>query len=156
MQVERTHSEALVVNSLPDGSRVILDSGNERVFALNATAAAAWDACNVPTTLSDVTESMQRSFDPATTGELAEEALLELQKQNLVKTSGPSSQGTRREFLATLGAIAIPLVVSLSVTEQRAYAKKARSGNNNNNENNDNNNQNNDNGNQNNDNGNKK
>jgi hypothetical protein len=130
MLVERTHSDALVVNALPDGSRVILDPGNERVFALNATAAAAWDACSVPTTSSSVTESMQRSFDPATTGELAEEALLELQKQNLVKTSGPSSQGTRREFITTLGAIALPLVVSLSVTEQRAYASQARSGNN--------------------------
>jgi predicted NAD/FAD-dependent oxidoreductase len=127
MLVERIHSDDLVVSSLPDGSRVILDSENERVFALNATAAAAWDACNVPTTLSNVTESMQRSFDPATTSELAEEALLQLQRQNLVKTSGPSSQGTRREFIATLGAIALPLVVSLSVTEQRAYATQARS-----------------------------
>jgi hypothetical protein len=135
MLVERTHSDALVVTSLPDGSRVILDSGNERVFALNATAAAAWDACSVPTTSSNVTESMQRSFDPATTGELAEEALLQLEKQNLVKISGPSSQGTRRAFIATLGAIALPLVVSLSVTEQRAYAFQARSGNNNDNDN---------------------
>ncbi len=127
MLVQRTSSETLVVNSLPDGSKVLFDSENERVFALNATAAAAWDACDTPTTLSNVTESMQRSFDPATSSELAEEALLRLHEQNLVKTSGPSSPGTRREFIATLGAIALPLVVSMSVTEQRAHAQTARS-----------------------------
>ena len=128
MLVQRTPSDDLVVNSLPDGSKIILDSANEQVFALNATAAAAWDACNAPTTLSNVTESMQRSFDPATTSELAEDAILQLHEQNLVQTSGASLPGTRREFIATLGAIALPLVVSLSVTEQRAYAQTARSG----------------------------
>jgi hypothetical protein len=127
MLIQRTPSDALVVNSLPDGSKVIFDSENERVFALNATAAAAWDACDAPTTLSNVTESMQRSFDPATTSELAEEALLQLHEHNLVKTSGLSSPGNRREFIATLGAIALPLVASLSITEQRAHAQTARS-----------------------------
>jgi hypothetical protein len=127
MLVERTNSNALVVNPLPDGSKVIVDSENQRVFALNTTAGAAWDACITPATLSSVAENMRRSFDPAITEELAEEAILQLRKQNLVQTSGSSSQGTRRQFIATLGAIAVPLVVSLSVAEQRAYADDAGS-----------------------------
>lgn len=126
MLVERTNSN-LVVNPLPDGSKVIVDSENQRVFALNTTAGAAWDACVTPATLSSVAENMRRSFDPGITEELAEEAILQLRKQKLVQTSGSSSQGTRRQFVATLGAIALPLVVSLSVAEQRAYAKDARS-----------------------------
>jgi len=128
MQIERTNSDALVIDKLPDGSRVIIDTGNETVFALNATAGAAWDACSSPTTLSGVAEKMLNSFDPGTTEELAQEAILQLEDHNLVKTSGPSSQANRRQFIASLSAIALPLVVSLTMTDQRAYARSARSG----------------------------
>jgi Coenzyme PQQ synthesis protein D (PqqD) len=127
MQVERTNLDTLVVNKLPDGSTVIVDAKNETVFALNATAGAAWDACSNPTTLSKVTESMQHSFGPEINEELAQEAILQLHDKNLVKTSGGSSQATRREFLTTLSAIALPVVVSLSIADQRAYALVASS-----------------------------
>jgi hypothetical protein len=127
MQIERIHSNALVVNKLPDGSQVIIDSENETVLALNATAGAAWDACSVPTTLSGVTESMQRSLGAGITEDLAEHAILQLQAQKLVTTSGAPTQATRRQFITTLGAIAIPLIVSLPIAEQRAYAEHARS-----------------------------
>jgi hypothetical protein len=128
MQIARTNIEGLAVNPLPDGSRVIVDPKNEKVFALNATAGAAWDACSDPTTLSKVTEDMRRSLDPGITEELAEEAILRLQEQNLVAASGASAQTTRREVIATLGAIAVPLVVSLTMADQRAYAQSAQSG----------------------------
>jgi uncharacterized membrane protein YgcG len=128
MLIARANTDTLVVNSLPDGSRVIIDSENERVFAMNATAGAAWDACTAPTTLSAVTQNMQRSFHEKVNEELAEDAIQQLERQQLVRTSGAPSQATRRKFIHTLGAIAVPLVVSLSVTEQRAYAKNAKSG----------------------------
>src|SRR5277367_1436051 len=121
MQVERTISDALVVSHLPDGSRVIVDPTNQTVHALNATAGAAWDACSGPTTLAGVTERMQRSFDSGVTSELAEEAILQLQDKKLLNTSGATSQATRRRFLATLGAAAVPLVVSLTIADQRAH-----------------------------------
>ena len=95
MHVERTSSN-LVVNRLPDGSTLIVDAVNERVFSLNATAGAVWDACSEPTTLAKVTESMRCSFDGGTTKELAEEAILQLQDKKLVKTSRASSPATRR------------------------------------------------------------
>jgi Coenzyme PQQ synthesis protein D (PqqD) len=128
MQVERINPAVLVENKLPDGSRVIVDSANETVFALNATAGAAWDACRTPTTLSDVAEDMRRSLDPAIPEELAEEALLQLQDKKLVNTSGSSSPATRRQFLASLSAVALPLVVALTITDQKAHAIVARSG----------------------------
>ncbi len=121
MQIERTNSHALVVNKLLDGSRVIVDPESETVFSLNTTAGAAWDACSVPTTLSRVAEDMRRSFDPGITEELAEAAILQLQAQKLVTTSGSPSQATRRQFITTLGAIAIPLPIA----DQRAYAQNA-------------------------------
>jgi hypothetical protein len=127
MHVERVNSDALVVNQLPDGSRVILDPTSEKVFALNATAGAAWDACSDPTTLATVTQSMQRSFDPKTTPELAEEAILQLQDKQLVRTSEVSPQSSRRKFLTALGATAVPFVVSLTIADQRAHAVYAAS-----------------------------
>lgn len=126
MHIERVNSDALKVNQLPDGSRVIVDNERERVFALNATAGAAWDACSGSTTLSGVTKHMQQSLHPQITEELAEEAVLRLQEQNLVNTS--LTQPSRRRFMTVLGAaVALPLVVSLPVAEQRAYAQKAKS-----------------------------
>jgi hypothetical protein len=127
MQIERTNSDALVINKLPDGSTVIVDPKNDAVFALNATAGAAWDACSAPTTLAGVTESMQQSFDPGISEELAEDAILQLHDKRLVQATGVSSQASRRQFITTMGSIALPLVVSLSVAEQRAYAKTASS-----------------------------
>ena len=129
MQVERVNSSNLVINQLPDGSKVIVDSRNEKVFALNATAGAAWDACSASTTLAKVAKEMQRSFDPGITEELAEEAILRLQEKNLVATVGSSSTTSRRQVLATLGAIAVPLVVSLTMADQKAYASVAGSNN---------------------------
>lgn len=128
MQVERTTSNALVENKLPDGSRVLLDPHNQRVFALNATAGAAWDACEVPASLTAITAEMQRSFDAAVAEDVAEEAILQLQNQNLVKISGAASAASsRRQFIARLGAAAVPLVVAMTMTEQRAFASQAQS-----------------------------
>jgi len=123
MQVERTNSNDLLVDKLPDGSKVIVDHKNEMVFSLNATAGAAWDACIGPTTLSKVAEDMQRSLDPRITEELALEAILQLQEKNLVTTSESSPNATRRQVFAALGAIALPVVVSLTMAQQRAHAE---------------------------------
>src|SRR5271156_4559138 len=122
MQIERTNLNDLLVDKLPDGSKLIVDAKNETVHALNATAGAAWDACSGPTTLAGVTERMQRSFDSGVTSELAEEAILQLQDKKLVNTSRATSQASRRRFLARLGAAAVPFVVSLTIADQRAHA----------------------------------
>jgi hypothetical protein len=127
MQVERNNFDALVENHLPDGSRMIVDSENEKVYALNATAGAAWDACSGPTTLSGVTESMKHTFGPEMTEDVAEQAILQLQEQNLVATSGGAKGPSRRQLLMAMGAVALPVVVSLTMADQRAYADQARS-----------------------------
>jgi hypothetical protein len=117
----------LVQNQLPDGSRILVDDKKETVFALNATAGAAWDACSAPTTLCDVTKEMRRSFGPDVTEELAAEAIFELQKRNLVIASFNAQRTSRRAVLTTLGKVALPLVVAMTLNEQRAYAKVAQS-----------------------------
>jgi hypothetical protein len=128
MQIERKNIKDLVVNGLPDGSKVIVDSSNEKVFALNPTAGAAWDACSNQTTLAGVAEDMRRNCNPAITDEVVEQAIVQLQEKELVKTSGLLRTANRRQVLAGLGAVALPLVVSMTMTEQRAFATVANSG----------------------------
>jgi hypothetical protein len=128
MQIERTDTNNLVVNRLPDGSKVIVDSRNEKVFALNATAGAAWDACGSQTTLSAVADDMRRTCNSAITDEVAEQAIAELQENELVKTTGLLRNASRRKVLAGLGAVALPLVVSMTLAQQRAFASVANSG----------------------------
>lgn len=127
MLVERVSSSKLAVNAMPDGSRIIRNPENETVFALNATAAAAWDACSSAATVTAVAEEMRRSFDPNVTDELAEASLLELQDKKLVNISGSGFKATRRDVLAGLGAVALPLVVSLTIGQQKAHAQQAGS-----------------------------
>ena len=122
-QVKATHD----VKTMPDGSRIIRDPNNENVFALNATAGAAWDACANATTIVGVADEMRRSFDPNVTDDLAEASILELQKKNLVTISGAEAMATRRQVLVGLGAVALPLVVSLTLGEQKAHAQQASS-----------------------------
>jgi Coenzyme PQQ synthesis protein D (PqqD) len=127
MQIERGPFNALEENQLPDGSRFLVDRQSETVYALNATAGAAWDACSAPTTLQDATKEMQRSFDPDVTEDVVGQAFLELQQRNLVTVPANAQAKTRREVLSTLGKVALPLVVAMTLTEQRAHATVARS-----------------------------
>jgi hypothetical protein len=128
MQIERTDPSKLVVNGLPDGSKVIVDPANERIYALNPTAGAAWDACQHETTLAEVVEEMRRSFGPSVTNEVAEQAIARLQEENLVRATGLLRNASRRQVLAGIAAIALPLVVSMTMTEQKAFAQVANSG----------------------------
>lgn len=127
MQIERTESKNLVENGLPDGSRLIVDSKNEKVYALNATAGAAWDACANQTTLTEVAESMRKSCDLSITDELAYEAIEQLRDRQLLKVSGGFQTKSRRAVLAGLSAVALPLVVSMTLSDQRALAQSANS-----------------------------
>lgn len=128
MQIERRDSKDLIVNGLPDGSKVIVDSKNEKVYALNATAGAAWDACSRQTTLSTIADDMRGACGPAVTDEVAEEAILQLNQKDLVKTTGLFKSASRRQVLAGLTAVALPVVVSMTMTEQKAFAQIANSG----------------------------
>jgi hypothetical protein len=128
MDIQRTNLCSLVVNELPDGSKIIVDSVNNTMFALNPMAAAAWNACRNPTTLASVTAEMRASLHPQTTEEQARQAVFELAEKNLVTTSGWPPQASRRGVLGSLGAaMLLPLVVSLSMAEQRAFAQNAGS-----------------------------
>lgn len=127
MNVVRVNCDNLAINTMPDGSQIVRNSDNNTVLALNPTAAAAWDACATANTVSGVAETMRHSLDPSVTDELAEASIAELQEKKLVSISGSEFKATRRQLLAGLGAVALPLVVSLTVGEQKAHAEHASS-----------------------------
>ena len=132
VEIQREQFNSLVENQLPDGSRFLVDQENETVYALNATAGAAWDACKEPTSLNNVTAEMQRSIGSDATEELAQEAILQLQEKNLITASGGERRPTRREVLAKFGKAALPIVVAMTLaeqTERAAYASSSQSSN---------------------------
>jgi len=88
MQIDRTNCSKFVVDSLPDGSRIIRNPDQQKVYALNPTAAAAWDACASATSIGGVAEEMRRSLNVTVTNELAEASIRELQDKELVSISG--------------------------------------------------------------------
>ncbi len=127
MKVERVNCGNLAINTMPDGSQIIRNPNDNTVLALNPTAAAAFDACSTANSVAGVAERMGRSLGSNVTDELAEASLIELQEKKLVAISGSEFKATRRQILAGLGAVALPLVVSLTVGEQKAHAEKASS-----------------------------
>jgi hypothetical protein len=128
MQVKRISATSLEVEKLPDGSTAIFNPFSKTVYSLNATSAAAWEACESATTLVHVTEFMQRSFNPGITEEIALEAIMQLQEQGLAEIAVPPAALTRRSALATAAGVMAPLVLALTSTEQRAFALAAGSG----------------------------
>lgn len=121
MRVERVENSALQESKLADGSRIVVDSHNQNIVAMNAAAGAAWDACSEPTTLTEIAAEMHRSgVDP----ENAEDAVFQLREKNLVATS-EFPQPSRRAFIA--GMAAVPVVAAMSMAEQKVFAEKTGS-----------------------------
>ncbi len=127
MSIERIQSKNFVVQQLPDGSMLLSDHDKELIVALNATASAAWEACGIASTVADVAEKMQRSLDGTVSEELAALAISELEAKNLVKASGAPLSDSRRRFIWQAGMAAVPLVIAMTESEQRAYADRANS-----------------------------
>lgn len=121
MRVERAASSFLQETKLPDGSRVVIDSRNDAVIAMNACAGLAWEACNRPTTLSAIAAEVEKA---GMSPEAAEDAVFQLHEKKLITTS-EVPQPSRRTFIA--GMAAVPLVAAMSLAEQKVFAETAGS-----------------------------
>lgn len=122
MHVERADSSSLVETKLPDGSRVVVDTRNDAVIAMNASAGAAWEACSQPTTLSAIAADLEKAGMNA---EAAEDAVFQLRDKKLVTTSEPPKP-SRRRFMAGM-AVTVPIVAAMSLAEQKAFAERCGS-----------------------------
>lgn len=121
MRIERAESSSLVETKLPDGSRVVVDTRNDAVIAMNASAGLAWEACSQPTTLGAIAADVEKA---GLSAEAAEDAVFQLREKKLVTTS-EVPQPSRRTFIA--GMAAVPVVAAMSLAEQKVFAERAGS-----------------------------
>jgi len=108
----------------------ILDERSKTVHSLNSSAAAVWEACEGGATVQRINATVERKLGAPVAADLVSDALAQLQRAGLIDTAGPIPAGTadpaRRSMLkrvAMAGAIAIPVVLTLAASEQRAYAQ---------------------------------
>jgi PqqD family protein of HPr-rel-A system len=90
-RVRRIPSENLVIEKLPDGSTAVFDSRSGAVHSLNASAAAAFEACRQSRTVADVARAMSDALDGPVTGDFARAAIWELEAAGLVECSGQAT-----------------------------------------------------------------
>lgn len=130
MVVQQTPAKGYVPEKLPDGSSAIFDRAANAVYALNDTAAAAFESCQKPVTLAVLSDMMRLRLGQPVTVETALEAVAELERAGLVTSSGATQElrnASRRRLLRAAG-VALPVVLSLTAAEQRVFAQGAGSG----------------------------
>ena len=124
LEIVRSGSSEFVVQPLPDGSTAIFEVATKNVYSLNQSAAAAWEACASPTTLSRLATEMSRRLSSPVTEDLAHEAVSELVAVGLVSVTPAEQLGTsRRAMLKQVAGVALPVVLVLTGAEQRAHAQ---------------------------------
>jgi hypothetical protein len=123
-------STDLIVEKLPDGSTAVLDQRSKDVHSLNSSAAMAWEACEQGATLAQVRKALETQAGTPVDEEVALSALAQLRKVNLIRSDAPVPEPmnpARRSTLLRLG-LAAPAVLTLALSQQRAYAFYAGSG----------------------------
>ncbi len=131
---QRTDSTSLIVEKLSDGTTAILDKDTKSVYSLNASAAAAFEACSNRASVAQVAEAMQRILGTPVTQEIALAAIAQLEEHRLVTSTVPedvAAIASRRSLLKKIGAVggaAVPVVLAMTAAEQRASAAGQISG----------------------------
>jgi hypothetical protein len=120
--VKSAREDYLQMEALPDGSTAILDKRTNTAHSLDATAAAIFRACSEATTASEVGSRTGLDASVVLSG------IAKLHRVGLVSCSEPvEGSASRRSLLRAAGA-AIPIVLSLTASEQKAFAQAAGSG----------------------------
>ena len=125
----------LTVEQLPDGSTAIFDERSKSVHSLNPSATIVWRACASGATLPQIMETLAEHFGAPVDVEVAHHSIAQLQQAQLIESNAPVDAAAmdmgRRSILknvGSLGALAVPVVLTMTGTEQRAYALQALSG----------------------------
>ncbi len=127
--------ECLTVERLSDGSMAIVDGRSKSVHSLNPTASLIWDASSQAATIDEIADTIEKNSGQQISSEALQQGLTQLLKANLIEPAGSVAVEEvdlgRRSMLkraTAAGAIAIPVVLSLTASEQKAYAYQALSG----------------------------
>jgi hypothetical protein len=127
--------ESLSIERLSDGSTAIVDNRVKSVHSLNPSATLVWEACAKGATTAQICKAIEAKSGSPADAEVIYHALAQLQRANLIESESPISAENidlgRRSMLkraGAAGAIAIPVVLTLTAAEQRAYAFQSGSG----------------------------
>ena len=127
--------ESLTVEKLSDGSTAIVDNRSKSVHSLNPSATLVWEACAPGATFAEIHAAVEDRTGAPVDADAIRQALAQLQRVTLIE--GPSTLPVesidlgRRSLLrraGAVGAFAIPVVLTLTAAEQKAYAFAAVSG----------------------------
>jgi hypothetical protein len=119
---------------LPDGSVVIYDPDTGTVMSLNPAAYAAYQCLSSPLSPGELRQALSRKLGTMVPEEVAEQAVTELEAAGLVRRAGAPAaavEESRRSVLqafAKASGYAIPAVLALKASEQRAFAQNSGSG----------------------------
>jgi len=130
----QTDVSRLIIEKLSDGTTAVLDKDTKSVFSLNASAAAAFEACREKASSAQIAETMQAILGTPVTEEIALAAIAQLEEHGLVSSTVPedvAAIASRRSLLKRIGAVggaAVPVVLAMTAAEQRASAFQQTSG----------------------------
>jgi hypothetical protein len=129
----RPESDRFLVERLPDGSAAVFDTTSEAIHSLNQTAALVWECCREPVAIADIADVIQRVTGLPEPRAVAEDALRQLERGGLVEAcrEDVANRASRRDVLLKIGGVSAaflaPLVLTLTLTEQHAFARQAGS-----------------------------
>ncbi|HXP88792.1 MAG TPA: PqqD family protein [Bryobacteraceae bacterium] len=124
-------SGQLTIEKLPDGSTAILDQRTKNVHSLNASATVVWEACKGGATLAEVRRALELRAGAPVNEVIAQDALAQLHHVKLIEPDAAVPElrnAARRSALLRAAAIAVPVVLTLGLSEQREFALYAASG----------------------------
>ncbi len=125
-------SDQLTVENLPDGSTAILDQRSKNVHSLNSSASVVWNACKEGATLAQVRKALEAKVGAPVDETLAQSAIAQLHGANLIQSDAPVPAdliaAARRNTLIRAAMVAVPVVLTLALSQQKAMAFQARSG----------------------------
>ncbi|MEN0001229.1 MAG: PqqD family peptide modification chaperone [Pseudomonadota bacterium] len=100
------------------GELIVYDQDNHKVFHLNQSAAAAWDACDDCANLHDLSLKIADHTKEPANDDAAQLALMELREAGLIEGDyevGVNAMLTRRELINSIGQLAITLPVVMAM-----------------------------------------
>jgi len=88
---KQSELERLAVEKLPDGSTVIFDERSKSVHSLNPRATVVWRACASGATVPRIMEALADHFGGPVDVEVANHAIAQLQRVNLIESDAPAA-----------------------------------------------------------------
>jgi len=127
IQLPKARKEKLIVKELADET-LVYDLENDRAHCLNQTAASVWKHCDGKATVSELAALLEAETNAAVPDEVVWLALDQLEKFALLEETSEKpfefAGMNRRELVRRigLGALALPLIVSISASTADAQA----------------------------------